>query len=449
MMKKAGIVIWLVLLLLGTLCTVARTETDPVIVIEVKGVINPLSAQYLDRIVRLAGQRWARAVVITLDTPGGLESAMREMVQTLMESPLPTVVYVAPRGARATSAGMFIAQAAHVAAMAPATHIGAAHPVPLGTEVSEVADEKMVSDAAALARSVATTRGRNAEWVELAIRKNLSITADEALELGVVDLIAEDLDDLLHQLNGLNVVTARGEVVLQTQGAMVEYHSMNLIERLLHVITDPNIAYLLLSLGTLFLLAELADPGLSVAGIASVVSFVVSFTALGSLPVNWAGMVLLALSVVLFVVGLLTDAEAVVTAAGLVPFVLGSLLLFSPFTLSSPAMPTLRVNPWLIGATGVSMLAFSLVVLRAVITASRMPPKSGAQRLVGRQGTAMTDLTPGGQVRVDLEEWSAVAVTGEIRANDPVQVVGVAGIRLQVVPVEPEKGGEPRDKGGA
>jgi membrane-bound serine protease (ClpP class) len=169
--------------------------------------------------------------------------------------------------------------------------------------------------------------------------------------------------------------------------------------------------------------------------------------ALGSLPVNWAGLGLLTVSVVLFLVGLLTDTETVVTVAGLVPFVLGSLLLFSPFTLTSPAMPDLHVSPWLIGGTGVSILAFSLVVLRTIIAASRTPPKSGAQRLIGQRGTALTDLAPGGQVRVDLQDWSGVAVEGEIRAGDPVRVVSVTGVRLQVAPLEGE-GGTPGKEGG-
>lgn len=438
-MVKVTVTISVVLLLVGHWTAVAQTAGDPVAVIEIRGVINPLSAQYLDRTLRLAKRQLAQAVVITLDTPGGLESATREMVQMLMASPVPTVVYVAPRGARATSAGLFIALAADVVAMAPATHIGAAHPVPLGTEISEVMDEKMISDAAAFARSLAASRGRDVDWAERAVRENLSVTADEALELGVIELIAGDLDGLLAQLEGRTVDTAGGTVTLHTAAAPLERHPMNAIERLLHVITDPNIAYLLLSLGTLFLLAELAEPGLSMAGIGTVVSFVLAFVALGSLPVNWAGLALLALSVVLFVVGLLTDTEAVLTVGGLVPFVLGSLLLFSPFTITSPAMPDLRVSPWLIGGVGVTLLAFSLVVLRAILAASRMPPRSGAERLIGQQGVALTDLTPAGQVRVDLQPWSAVALRGEIHADDPVQVVDVSGVRLQVVPAEPEE----------
>jgi membrane-bound serine protease (ClpP class) len=205
---KATVTISLVLLLIGHLTASAQTAGDPVAVIEIRGVINPLSAQYLDRTLRLANRELAQAVVITLDTPGGLESATREMVQMLMASPVPTVVYVAPRGARATSAGLFIALAADVVAMAPATHIGAAHPIPLGTEISEVMDEKMISDAAAFARSLAASRGRNVDWAERAVRENLSVTADEALELGVIELIAGDLGGLLAQLEGRTVDTA-------------------------------------------------------------------------------------------------------------------------------------------------------------------------------------------------------------------------------------------------
>ncbi|MEA3375377.1 MAG: nodulation protein NfeD [Chloroflexota bacterium] len=432
-MKRSNLPILLALLMvLTTLPAAAQGATEPVVVVEVEGVINPFSAQYLERGLRLADQRGAQALIITLDTPGGLESAMREMVQALLEAPLPTVVYVAPRGARATSAGMFVLLAADVAAMAPATHVGAAHPVPLGTDVSDVMDEKTTSDAAALVRSIATTRGRNAEWAERAVRENLSVTTAEALELNVIDLVAEDLHDLLDQLDRREVAGTR----LLTSDALVETAPMNLAERFLHVITEPNIAYLLLSLGTLMLLAELADPGLSVPGVGAVVAFALAFVGLGSLPVNWAGIGLLVLSVVFFLVGLLTDTEAVVSIAGLVPFVLGSLLLFRPFSPTSPAMPVVQVSPWLIGVMAVSILAFSLLVLGAILRASRQPPRAGAERLVGRTGTALTDLTPAGQVRVDLADWSAVAVAGEIRAGEPVRVTGIAGVRLQVTPAQ-------------
>ncbi len=430
MKKRYWALFLLSLLFLSVFPPSVGAADGPVMLLELDGVINPFSARYLERGLRLADQRGAQALVITLDTPGGLESAMRDIVQLLLNAPLPTVVYVTPGGARATSAGMFVLLAADVAAMAPATHVGSAHPVPLGSEVSDVMDEKMTADAAALVRSVATRRERNADWAERAVRENLSVTADEALELDVIDLLADDVDDLLRRLDGRQVAGTS----LQTSGAIVMAQPMNLSERFFHVITEPNVAYLLLSLGTLLLLAELSDPGLSVAGAGAVIAYIVAFMGLGNLPVNWAAIGLLALSVVFFVVGLLTDTEAVVTVIGLVPFILGSLLLFAPFTPTSPAMPIVRVSPWLIIVMALGMIAFSILVLRAILIANRMPIQAGAQRLVGQQGVALTDLSPAGQVRVDLQDWSAVAMAGEIRAGDPVRVTGISGVRLQIVP---------------
>ncbi|MFO7917604.1 MAG: nodulation protein NfeD [Anaerolineae bacterium] len=433
-MNRSRVSILLAMVMLIAWPMVTQAANGSVMVLQVRGVINPFSARYLQRGLRLAEQRGVQMVLITLDTPGGLESAMREMVQALLEAPVPTVVYVAPRGARATSAGMFVLLAADVAAMAPATHVGAARPVPLGDEISDVQEEKATSDAAALVRSVAASRGRNAEWAERAVRENLSVTADEALELEVIDLMAANRGELLRQLDGREVAGA----TLRTSEAPVLIESMNLNEQFFHAITDPNIAYLLLSLGTLFLLAELADPGLSVAGVGAIVSFIVAFMALGSLSVNWAGIVLLALSVALFVIGLLTDTEVIVSIVGLIPFILGSLLLFVPFTPPSPAAPAVRVSPWLIGVMAVGIVGFNLLVLRAILVAIHQPPRAGAERLIGERGVALTDLTPAGQVRVDLEDWSAVAEEGEIRAGDTVCVIGVAGVRLQVKPLEKE-----------
>ncbi len=427
-MKRRWLLLWLVVALWAAPPLLAQAATAPVVVLEIEGVINPFSARYLQRGLGLAEQRGAQLVIITLDTPGGLETSMREMVQVLLDAPVPTVVYVTPQGARATSAGLFVLLAADVAAMSPATHVGAAHPVPLGVEINDVMEAKATSDAAALVRSVATQRGRNVEWAERAVRESLSVTSLEALNTNVIDLIAADVSDLLRQLDGREV----GGRTLRTAGVQPQSQSMNFSEKFFHIITEPNIAYLLLSLGTLLLLAELADPGLSVPGVGAVVAYILAFMALGSLPVNWAAIALLALAIVFFVVGLLTDTEIVVSVAGLVPFVLGSLLLFSPFTPSSPAVPVLRVNPWLIGFMAIGILAFSLLVLRAIITASRLPPQAGAQRLVGAVGRALTDLAPTGQVRVDLQDWSAVSIKGDIRAGEAIRVDHIAGVRLYV-----------------
>lgn len=438
-MKRRVVSLLAVVMLLWGMGAAAQQPTRGlVIVAEIQGVINPLTTSYLQRVFSLAERNQAHALVLVLDTPGGLDTAMREMIKLLMDAPMPVVVYVAPGGARATSAGMFLTMAGHVAAMAPATHIGAAHPVPLGMEVSEVMDEKMVSDASALIRSIAEARGRNAEWAEQAVRENLSLTAPEALELGVIDEVSDSLEALLAQIDGREVTTARGSVTLRTQGAPLQRYPMTWMERLIHIITSPDIAYLLISLGTLLLMAEIANPALSIAGVGAVVAFVLAFAALGNLPINWAGVVLLLLALIMFAVALFTDTEAVVTVAALVPFVLGSLLLFAPFTPSPPAAPAVRVSPWLIGLMAVSITGFSMGVLRSIVRVAQLPPQAGAQRLIGHRGRALTDLAPTGEARVDLENWSAVTLEREIKAGEEIEVVAIAGVRLQVRPVEPE-----------
>jgi membrane-bound serine protease (ClpP class) len=435
----SALVVVLIVLLWPAAGAFAQASERPVVVLEIDGIINPLTARYLERSLQLAERRGAQLVVVMLDTPGGLYGSMREMVRVLLGSPVPTAVYVAPAGAQAASAGMFITLAADIAAMAPATNIGAASPVALGGEPGDTEIAKATSDAAALARSITERRGRNAEWAERAVIEGVSFTATEAHEQNVIDLVAKDLDDLLRQIDGRTVTGATGETRLQVADAPVEHMPMDLGEQFIHVISDPNIAYVLLSLGTLFLLAELSEPGLGLPGAASVICFVIAFMALGSLPVNWAGIALLALAVILLVVGLLTDTEAILGIGGLVAFVLGSVLLFSPFQIPSPAAPVVRVSPWLIAIMTSFIAGFTLIVLAAIVRASRLPPQSGAQRLVGLEGVALSDLNPAGQVRVDLEMWSAVTVAGQIRSGERVKVVGVLGVRLQVVPAEIER----------
>lgn len=411
-----------------------QAANQNVVVLTIEGVINPFTARYLERGLALAEEQSASLVVLTLDTPGGLETSMREMVQTMISSPVPIAVYVTPEGARASSAGLFLLMAGDVAAMAPATNVGAATPVAINGESDSTLNEKSISDAAAFIRSLAERNNRNVDWAEAAVRESLSLTAYEALDQGVIDLVAEDLDDLLRQLDGATV----GSVSLDLAGAGIDVEPMKWVEKFYHVITEPNIAYLLLSLGTLFLLVELSDPGLSAAGIGAVISFVLGFMALGSLPINWAAIGMLVISLALFVVALLTDTEVIVTILGLIPFVLGSLLLFQPFQPQSAIVPELRVSVWLILLMTAIIVAFSLIVLRAILRASKQPPQMGAGRFIGKCGISLTALTPEGQVKIENQVWSAFSQEGVIEKGQAVYVVSVSGVRLVVVRAEKE-----------
>ena len=412
--------------------TPESAEVGAIHVLTVEGVINPVTARYLARTLDEAANTQAGLVVINLNTPGGLESTTREIVQRFLSSPVPVAVYVSPPGARAASAGMFITIAANVAAMAPGTNVGAAHPVGLGGETDPVAAEKLVNDTAALARGIADVRGRNAEWCEAAVRESVSATAEEALALGVIDLVAADFDTLLGQLDGRVVTTPVGERALDTVGAQVVERPMTLPERIVHTITDPNIAYILFTIGVIGIVAELLDPGALFPGIVGGVALILAFVAFGNLPVSWAGIILIALAIGLFIADLSTEGIGVLAALGLVAFVLGSLLLYTPVAPTSPAMPEVRVSPWLVAAMALIFGGFFVVALRALLRARRAPVTTGIEALVGQIGTATSSLTPAGVVRLDGENWSAVSVEGNVRAGESVEVVGVAGVSLRV-----------------
>jgi membrane-bound serine protease (ClpP class) len=405
-------------------------------VIDVTGVINPLTVRYLDRALAGAEAAGIELLVMRLDTPGGLDTAMREMTQAMLAARVPVVVYVAPSGARAASAGMFLTLAAHVSAMAPGTNIGAAHPVSLGEQLDAVASEKAAQDAAATARTLALQRGRSAEWAEKAVLESVSLTSAEALERGLIDMIAADMNDLLAQLDGRVVTTTAGNLTLRTRGALVVNMPMNFAERLLHVITDPNVAYLLLTLGLYSLLIEFQAPGFGLPGTVGVMALVLAFVAFGSLPLNWAGLGLIALGVILLIVEALSPGFGAAGAAGLIMFALGSLMLYQPIGPTSPVLPAVTVNPWLValitGGTG----ALILVAVRKALQAQRAPAASDVpRRLVGTLGQVKTDLNPIGTAQIGSELWTAVANdegAEPIRAGEVVAVVAVDGLTLRV-----------------
>ncbi|NLE75802.1 MAG: nodulation protein NfeD [Chloroflexi bacterium] len=404
-----------------------------VVLLEARGIVDPFMAQYLARGLATAAERRAELVVIEMDTPGGLDSAMREIVQAILNAPLPVAVYVGPSGARAASAGLFIAMAAHVAAMAPGTNIGAAHPVDLSQqEISATVEDKVTNDAVAYIRSIAEQRGRNADWAEEAVRQSASLTAQQAAEQGVVDLLASDVSDLLAKLHGREVAFDSRTVTLHTEGAQITPEGMTLFEGIAHGLVNPNIAYLLLTLGTIALVAELYNPGAILPGVTGVICLILAFVALGNLPVNWGGIGLILFSFALFVLDIKVAGFAL-SVAGVISFVLGSLLLFSPFgTPTAPALPRVYVSPWLVGGMTTLLVGFLGLVITAGVRAHRRRSLMGAHLLPGKVGTAVSALAPHGVVQVQSETWSATALDGPVDAGDAVEVVGSDGLRLQV-----------------
>ncbi|HEY2991115.1 MAG TPA: nodulation protein NfeD [Candidatus Binatia bacterium] len=401
-------------------------------VLTLKGIIAPFTAQYINRGIAAAETDGARGVIIEMNTPGGLMNSMDDIVETILNSRVPVVVYVSPPGARAGSAGVFITMAAHVAAMAPTTNIGAAHPVSGGgKDIEQDLRDKITNDAAARVRALASARGRNADWAEEAVRKSVSIAAEKALELKVIDVVADNLDDLLAKIDGREIKTKSGVVALHVKGARQQPVEMTWSEKFLHTITDPNIAYILFNLGTIALIAEFYHPGVILPGLTGVISLVLAFTAFGVLQPNWAGMALIVLAVILFVADLKVQGYAL-SVGGAVAFVLGSIMLYRPLP-ALPDLPKIVVSPWLIAAMTSVWLLFFVFALSAVVRSRGIKLSSGVDLLLGEVGVAKTDLKPGGIVLVRSEEWSAESVNDGIDKGEKVKVVEiVGGLRLRV-----------------
>ncbi|MBM4417523.1 MAG: nodulation protein NfeD [Chloroflexi bacterium] len=407
--------------------------------VDVRGPITPAVAEYVGRAIGDAERGDAAFVVITLDTPGGLDDSTRRIVQRILASQVPVIVYVSPGGARASSAGLFITQAAHLATMAPDTNIGSAHPVQLGAGgvTDAVLGAKMENDAAAFARTLAVTRSRNADWVERAVRESVNVSARDALEMRVIDLVATDLDDLIRQVHGRVVTLADGEILtLRSAGLTVARTEMSPFERIAQVLSDPNLAYLLLTIGMYGLIYELANPGGWFAGVAGLVAVVLALFALGTLPVNWAGVVLIAIAFALFAADILvTSGHGGLTAAGIVVLLLGSVLLFA----GAPA--GIAVAPEAITTVILSTTAFFTLVVAAVYRSSRRPPTFAVGGPFGARAIVRRRLDPTGTVDCGGEIWCAVGADGvRLEPGALVDIVTVHGQELVVRPVAKSEG---------
>ncbi|HXG02966.1 MAG TPA: nodulation protein NfeD [Candidatus Binatia bacterium] len=414
----------------------AAAAPRPVSVLKLEGVISPITVRLIESALDRARAEGHQALVIELDTPGGLERSMRAIVQRLLGSEVPVIVYVAPTGARAASAGVFVTLAAHVAAMAPATNIGAAHPVALGGGVDKESLRKIENDAAAFARTVALERGRNADWAEKAVRESVSITEREAVRLKVVDFVAESLAEVLAKADGRRVKTASGPVTLATAGAAVHTIEIGFRDRLLSILTDPNVAYILMMLGTIGLLAELYNPGAIFPGVLGAISLILAFFAFQSLPINYAGLLLILLGLGLLIAEIKIVSHGILAAGGVVAMALGSLMLFD-----TPGIGGLRVSWWVIGPTLAVTAGLFLFVLTAGVRALTRRPVLGAEGLIGLTAVARGPLAPQGQVAVQGELWRAVA-DEPVEDGAPVRIVGVEGLTLRVVKTG-QAGGSP------
>ncbi len=424
----------------------AQPAAGSVDVVVARGVVNPTLAGFLSRAIDQAERDGVTALVIELDTPGGLDSAMRQINQRILASSVPVIVYVAPPGGRAGSAGVYISYAAHLAAMAPNTNIGSATPVAMGqggeSKLSDEMRNKVTNDAAAYLRSLAERRGRNAEWAERAVREAVNVTEREALRLGVVNFVAVDLRDLLRQADGALVDTMAGQVRLESANASIRRLEMSWVEAFLHAISDPTIAYILLSLGTMGIFLELSNPGAILPGVVGGICLLLGFYALGTLPVNYAGLLLMGFALLLFVADLFAPSHGILTVGGIIAFVLGSLLLFD----RPEAGPWLSVSIWAIaGVTVVFALFFGLVV-GAVARSHGRKAVTGREGLVGQVGRVRNPLEPAGMIFVDGALWEAVSEAGSVPRGERVTVVAVDGLSLRVRPVtdSAERPGEER-----
>jgi membrane-bound serine protease (ClpP class) len=444
------------LLMIGGLVLSAAAAANPVALVKIEGAIGPATSDYFSRALAEAQDEGATALIVQLDTPGGLDTAMRDIIRDILRAPMPVIAYVAPGGAHAASAGTYILYAAHVAAMAPATNLGAATPVRVGgmpgggeppeepepgaeerAPAGSTMERKMINDATAYIRSLAELRGRNADWAELAVREAASLSASEALEKNVIEIVASDLEQLLEKLDGRAVKLSAQTVTLQTADAEVLRLEPGWRTQLLSVITNPNVAYILMLIGIYGLIFELANPGGFVAGVLGGISLLLALFAFQALPINYTGLALLLLGLAFMVAEAFVPSFGILGLGGLVSFVIGSVMLLDT---ESPAF---EISLALVGGFAVASLLILFGIAALALRAHGRPVVTGGEQLVGAEGEAMYDFAGKGQVRVHGEIWGAV-VDMPVFKGDRVRVLGREGLRLKVERVGAPPAGDPR-----
>jgi len=431
----------------GLFCSAESTSANPdfrapldatmqssrtVHVIRINGPINPLAAEYILDSIEEATDAEAECLIIELDTPGGLMESTRIITKAMLGSEIPVVIYVSPSGARAASAGVFMAYAAHLAVMAPSTNIGAAHPVNLGGSADSAKAtmmEKVTNDAVAQIKAVAEKRGRNVEWAEEAVRKSVSITEKEALAKNVINFIAPGIDSLLILMNGREVDLVNRKINLQTAGATIVRNEMNWRHKLLNKISDPNIAYLLMMLGIAGIYFELSNPGAILPGVLGGIFLILAFYALQTLPVNWAGLLLILFAIVLFLLEIKVTSFGILTIGGIVAMFLGSVMLFrQPANIFEPAI---RISLQVIIISTLATAAFFAFAVGLVVKAHRQQATTGREGMIGEIGRALTNLEPEGRVQVHGEIWQAFS-DKPLEKGEAIKVLAVRGLQIKV-----------------
>ncbi len=408
------------------------SEKAPVFdVITVSAAITPPIAEYIIQSIREAAKNGAEGLIIRLDTPGGLDLAMRDIAKEILNATVPVIVYVAPSGARAASAGVIITVAAHIAAMAPGTNIGAAHPVSLGIggAMDKTMSQKVVNDAVAYVRGIAKKRNRNEEWVEKSVRKSESITAEEAFRLKVVDFVTTDLNQLLNQAEGREISLPAGKKVLRTKGAVFNDKKMGTRQKVLSALSDPNIAYILLLVGLAGLYFEFSTPGVILPGVIGGISLILAFFAMQTLPVNYAGVALILFSIILFIAEIKVISHGILTIGGIISLIIGSLMLFE-----TPD-PALRVS-WsvLIPAVAVTSLFF-ITVIAIAVKAQLRKPQGGKEGMAGGEGVAVTDVFAEGKALINGEYWNATSDV-PVAKGSKVRVIRVEHLKVKIEPID-------------
>ncbi|MCK4403330.1 MAG: nodulation protein NfeD [Dehalococcoidia bacterium] len=417
-----------IITIVGALAGSIISASSPTIeILHVEGTIVPVVADYIDRGISQAEDENATVCIIELNTPGGLLTATEKIVQSIMNADVPIVVYVSPKGAWAASAGTFITLSAHIAAMTPGSTIGAAHPVAAGgEEIPEEQMKKIVEFSAKWMKTIAEERGRNMEEAELAVTESKSFTDVDALECNLIDMRADNLKSLISQINGWKVTLANGEeVTINTTGYETIRNEMNAIEQFLQAISDPNIAYILLTLATIGLITEISNPGLIFPGVAGGLSLLLAFYSLGVLNAYWGGVALILLAMGLFIAEYFTTSFGLLTAGGIIALVMGSLILFSH-------SPGIEVNRGLIVGVTIAIAAFAIFVIGAIIRGQKRRKATGAEGMIGKIAIAKTPLDPTGTVLAEGELWTAIAEEGKIAPREEVIITKVEELKLRV-----------------